>query len=354
MLPWLQDPALAYEHIHRYAFAASLAEGRRVLDLGSGEGYGAALLASKALEVHGIDIDAEAVTHSAGVYALANLSFAVGSAENLSLCEDSSFDLIVCFEVIEHVSEPQRLLTEVRRVITSDGIFLCSTPNRDEYRLLTGDVNPFHVHEMDQTELHEALSSRFAHVALWGQRTFTGSVIHPIDSGAASAGEVTFVEYREGTWDLVREPAPIYLVAAASDGPVPPPPQSLLVDPDQVLAVLERDRADDAERELHEARVERQETEERLQGYMRSLARLETEVRELVTIADQRRDELVARNARVAELEDRQAKLDASIAWQLLQGLRAATRRPDGTRTAVGRAASCLLRAIARVSSRAR
>ena len=36
---------IAYEHWHRYAFARSLARGRRVLDAACGEGYGSALLA---------------------------------------------------------------------------------------------------------------------------------------------------------------------------------------------------------------------------------------------------------------------------------------------------------------------
>ena len=44
-LPWLDAPFLAYEHLHRYYYAAELCVGARVLDIASGEGYGAAILA---------------------------------------------------------------------------------------------------------------------------------------------------------------------------------------------------------------------------------------------------------------------------------------------------------------------
>ena len=44
-VPWSDEVQGIYEHLHRYHFAASLAEGKHVLDLASGEGYGSALLA---------------------------------------------------------------------------------------------------------------------------------------------------------------------------------------------------------------------------------------------------------------------------------------------------------------------
>ena len=58
-LPELDFPEISYEHWHRYLVAAELAGGKVVLDLACGEGYGSALLASKAVSVIGIDADSE-------------------------------------------------------------------------------------------------------------------------------------------------------------------------------------------------------------------------------------------------------------------------------------------------------
>ena len=50
-LPWLDQSLIAYEHLHRYAYAATFAKGKRVLDLASGEGYGSRILAAAASSV---------------------------------------------------------------------------------------------------------------------------------------------------------------------------------------------------------------------------------------------------------------------------------------------------------------
>jgi SAM-dependent methyltransferase len=82
-LPWLDDVQIVYEHLHRYHLAARYAEGKRVLDLGSGEGYGASILAERALHVTAVDVDAESVAHGRATYATANLDFETASALDL-------------------------------------------------------------------------------------------------------------------------------------------------------------------------------------------------------------------------------------------------------------------------------
>ncbi|MHC4778665.1 MAG: class I SAM-dependent methyltransferase, partial [Planctomycetota bacterium] len=74
-LPWGGDAQLSYEHIHRYAFAATMAKGKRVLDLASGEGYGSHLLSLHAERVTGVDIDRASVDHARSRYGGENLEF---------------------------------------------------------------------------------------------------------------------------------------------------------------------------------------------------------------------------------------------------------------------------------------
>lgn len=71
-------------------------------DLGSGEGYGAAILAARARQVLVVEIDAAAVDHARDPYRSGNLTFRCGSVLELDDLPDSSFDLVVCFEMIEH------------------------------------------------------------------------------------------------------------------------------------------------------------------------------------------------------------------------------------------------------------
>ena len=91
--------------------------GRRVLDLGSGEGFGAALLADTARTVTGVDIDERTVEHSRANYIAPNLEFRVGSANDLSAFADDAFDVVVAFEMIEHVADHEGVLAEAARVL---------------------------------------------------------------------------------------------------------------------------------------------------------------------------------------------------------------------------------------------
>ena len=94
-LPWAEDPVMAYEHWHRYAYVSQFAQGKRALDLASGEGYGSALLAQTARLVIGIDIDERTVQHARRKYPGANRHFLVGSVTDIPL--KSQFDLICLF-----------------------------------------------------------------------------------------------------------------------------------------------------------------------------------------------------------------------------------------------------------------
>ena len=106
-LPFIEDVQVVYEHLLRYHFAIPYCAGKRVIDLGSGEGYGAALLAESAESVVGIEIDREAVEHAAAAYRNPKLRFIQGSVLELNAIPTGSIDAAVCFEVLEHVREQE-------------------------------------------------------------------------------------------------------------------------------------------------------------------------------------------------------------------------------------------------------
>src|SRR5437868_14116481 len=94
VIPGQVDPDLMNEHLARYAFAARLARGKRVLDAGCGAGYGSAELAATAEMVIGVDCAPEALDFARANYGSPNLRFDEGSCESLPY-GDASFDLVV-------------------------------------------------------------------------------------------------------------------------------------------------------------------------------------------------------------------------------------------------------------------
>ncbi len=173
---------LYHEHIVRYLLAAQLARGRRVLDAGCGAGYGSALLAqSGALSVLGIDIAAEAVDYARRHYQQAGLAYAVHDVT--SSLPAAPFDLIVSFEVIEHLDNPAALARAAAEALTADGIFTVSTPNAATYP----PGNPFHKHEMGVDEFLALLGLSFPALALFEQDYCTTLALRPSASPVGQA-----------------------------------------------------------------------------------------------------------------------------------------------------------------------
>jgi SAM-dependent methyltransferase len=219
-----------YEHVHRYAIAAPACAGKRVLDLASGEGWGAALLARHATEVVGIDIDAATIEHARRSYYLANLRFMTASATDIPL-PDASVDVVTSFETIEHLSDHDRMLDEFRRVLAPGGTLFISSPNKLVYSDLTNFRNPFHVRELYYQEFRDLLTRRFANVEIYGQRFINSSVLHPLsglpsDAAGWYAGDLSAIGDGLPTFA-----APVYFVAVCSDGPLYDRVASGFVDP---------------------------------------------------------------------------------------------------------------------------
>lgn len=181
---------MVYEHWHRYLIAQQYVKGLRVLDVASGEGYGSHLLARHAASVVGIDVSADAVTHASSRYAAANLRYVAASCVQISE-PDASFDVIVSFETIEHITEHEAFLREVDRLLAPGGLFIISSPNRPEYSDRTGYKNEFHVKELDRAELRLLLDPHFPAQRWFAQRAAFHSMVWPVGAVATSAVALT-------------------------------------------------------------------------------------------------------------------------------------------------------------------
>jgi len=245
-VPWAKEAAVAYEHLHRYLWASTLVKGKRVLDLASGEGYGANLLARHAAYVCGVDIDEAAVRHAAENYSKPNLQFLRGSITNVPISDDHSFDMIVCFEAIEHIEEHDALLSEVKRLLTPEGLFVVSTPNKDVYDTDGEASNPFHVKELTFDEFNTLLEKYFSDVVYLGQRLHPASSLWPIGLLNGKAIQEFVIERGEAEFSEVstKNRVPRYFVGIASDSPGIAQSGSVLLDHSDELTDLlnEKDR----------------------------------------------------------------------------------------------------------------
>ena len=149
-----------------YEFARNYSGDRSVLDCGAGEGYGPALLAESATHVVGLDYSAEAAQYANRKYGPehTNLRFLQGDASRLPF-SDGSFDVICCFQVLEHLDDGPGFLFEARRVLKPGGQLILTTPNR----LWAGTgPNPHHVLEYSADELQELMEIVFPSVQMLG------------------------------------------------------------------------------------------------------------------------------------------------------------------------------------------
>jgi hypothetical protein len=191
VVPGQVDCDLWHEHLARYLFAARLARRKRVLDIGCGTGYGAAELARVAASVTALDSSSEAIALARSAYPSPNLHFLVASATAAPF-PDSSFRLITCFEVIEHLADWQTLLKEAQRLLARGGQFIVSTPNTLYYAESRQQVgpNPFHVHEFEYEEFKEALTSAFPSVTLYVQNHIGALSFQPVTARGAQSPDL--------------------------------------------------------------------------------------------------------------------------------------------------------------------
>jgi 2-polyprenyl-3-methyl-5-hydroxy-6-metoxy-1,4-benzoquinol methylase len=116
------------EHQTRYGWASQFVAGKKVLDIACGCGYGSAVLAERgdAKSVLGCDIEKKAVKYATIKHKIHNVNYIVGDAQEFSA--DSSFEVIVSFETIEHLSDPRKFLKNMDDLLVNGGLFLISTP----------------------------------------------------------------------------------------------------------------------------------------------------------------------------------------------------------------------------------
>jgi ubiquinone/menaquinone biosynthesis C-methylase UbiE len=146
-----------------YHKAGTYTEGCDVLEIGCGEGIGTSILAEAAASVTAVDYSEAALRVARKRYATDNITFTHMSVPPLEF-DDSSFDVVVCFQMIEHIEKPDTLVREIGRVLRANARALFATVNKNE----TISDNPYHLHEFTAEEFRGLLENYFDVVELYG------------------------------------------------------------------------------------------------------------------------------------------------------------------------------------------
>lgn len=134
------------EHLDRYNYALSFVQGKSVLDIACGCGYGSYLLAEKgkARKVIGVDLDHKAVRYGSFRYPHQNVERFTGDA--CFYKAEEAFETIVSFETIEHIPKYELFLKNIHQNLTDEGILIISTPVRKTTTAYP-QHNPHHIIE---------------------------------------------------------------------------------------------------------------------------------------------------------------------------------------------------------------
>lgn len=179
MIPGFTPIRIEEDHFERYFFASKYTQEKRVLDIACGVGYGAQLLVKKgkAKQVDAVDFSSDAILYAINFFNEEKINFIVGDI--LSYNSNETYDVIVCFETIEHIHLYKKALINIYDNLCDNGILILSSPNRDvispeNNSLNSKPKNIYHYHEFTIKEMiFELLSIGFSideNNEIFGQR----------------------------------------------------------------------------------------------------------------------------------------------------------------------------------------
>jgi len=131
---------------HDFFLHGQRGDGQRLLDVGCGTGGFLARARELGFNVVGIDFDRRSVELAKSRFGLSDI-FSGSLAEFFSTRPDERFDIVTCFEVLEHMADPNEFIALVRRALKPGGQVALSVPNRSRVvdGFSEGDYPPNHL-----------------------------------------------------------------------------------------------------------------------------------------------------------------------------------------------------------------
>jgi len=171
----------------RYRFASEFCEGKEVLEVACGSGQGLGYLAKKARTVIGGDYDKNILRYAKEHYG-GRISVRQLDAHSLPFA-DRSFDVVILYEAIYYLAEPEKFIKEAYRVLRGNGMLLVCTANKDRSGF---NPSPYTYRYFSANELFKLLSQNgFSPVELYGdcpadEDSIKGKIVSVIKKAAVN------------------------------------------------------------------------------------------------------------------------------------------------------------------------
>ena len=161
-------------HESRYNWLANnwICGYEKILDFGCGSGFGTNLYANHTdNKVFGIDYSETAIDFNNNEYNSNNLSFQQldACASDIDLIIKDKFDLIVSFDVIEHVEKYFQYLKNTIKLLNCSGKLVVGCPNRLQTFKWNRGWKQFHMQEFTPYQLREILLMYYNDVEMYSQ-----------------------------------------------------------------------------------------------------------------------------------------------------------------------------------------
>jgi len=107
-------------------------QGLKALDVGCGGGFSCEFMAQRGVVVSGIDQSAKCIAKAQEHAKISGfeIDYQQGFAENIPYC-DNTFDVVTCVDVLEHVTNFHKTISEIYRILKPKGLFFFDTINRN-------------------------------------------------------------------------------------------------------------------------------------------------------------------------------------------------------------------------------
>jgi SAM-dependent methyltransferase len=152
--------ATAHEEkrVREYVISGIPSDAKNVLDVGCGRAWVAQTLLAKGITVISLDISIKNPRHALEEYPNKN-HFGVTADSYFLPFRDGEFDCVIASEIIEHVPDPGKFLSEIFRVVKSGGRLIITTPYKEIIRyslcIHCNKKTPInaHLHSFDENKL---------------------------------------------------------------------------------------------------------------------------------------------------------------------------------------------------------
>lgn len=147
------------EHLMRYKHVINKIENKIVLDIACGSGYGSYYLAVEGnpQNIIGVDLDQKAIRYGNYRYNHNKINRIIADATQFKY--ENKFEIIVCFETIEHIENYKSLLNNLNLLLSENGTLYISTPI--VAKTTNNCFNPHHIIEWNMKDFNSLITEYF-------------------------------------------------------------------------------------------------------------------------------------------------------------------------------------------------